>query len=101
MNRILILPFLELVDGLLWFYQLLIFVAVICNVLAAFNVLNTYNRGVFVFISTINRFVEPVLFQIRRFIPSFGGVDFSPVIAIFLVHVLRNVVQSIQMYLLS
>lgn len=99
MNRILFIPFLELVNGLLWFYQLLIIVAVILNLLAALNVLNTYNRGVFVLINTVNRFTDPILYQIRRFIPTLGGLDFSPAIGIFLVHVLRNIVQTLQLYL--
>jgi YggT family protein len=99
MNHILILPLLDLIDGLLGFYQLLIIIAVVINLLAAFNILNTYNRGVFVLINTINRFTDPVLYQIRRFIPTFGGIDFSPVIAIFLVQVLRNIVRTLEIYL--
>jgi YggT family protein len=99
MNHIFLQPLLALVDGILGFYQLLIIIAVIINLLAAFNILNTYNRGVFVLINTINRFTDPVLYQIRRFIPAFGGIDFSPVIVIFLVHVLRNIVRTIQIYL--
>jgi YggT family protein len=99
MNHILLLPLLDLIDGLLGFYQLLIIIAVVINLLAAFNILNTYNRGVFVLINTINRFTDPVLYQIRRFIPTFGGIDFSPVIAIFLVQVLRNIVRTLEIYL--
>ena len=99
MNHILILPLLELINGLLGFYQLLIIIAVIVNLLAAFNILNTYNRGVFVFVTTLNRFTDPALYQIRRLIPTMGGLDFSPVIAIFLIQVLQNVVRQIHMYL--
>ncbi len=98
-NHILVLPFLELMHGFLSFYQLLIFIAVIVNLLAAFNILNTYNRGVFVLINMVNRFTDPVLFQIRRIIPALGGIDFSPMIAIFLIHVLQNLVKSLQIYL--
>lgn len=99
MNHILILPLLELINQLLGFYQLLIIIAVIVNLLAAFNILNTYNRGVFVFVTTLNRFTDPVLYQIRRVIPTMGGLDFSPVIAIFLINVLQNVIKQIHMYL--
>lgn len=99
MNQILLLPLLELINGLLGFYQLLIIVAIIVNLLATFNILNTYNRGVFVFVTTVNRFTDPVLYQIRRFIPTIGGIDFSPAIAIFLIHVLQNLIRHIHMYL--
>lgn len=99
MNHILILPLLELINGLLGFYQVLIIIAVIVNLLAAFNILNTYNRGVFVFVTTLNRFTDPVLYQIRRLIPTMGGLDFSPVIAMFLINVLQNIVRQLHMYL--
>jgi YggT family protein len=99
MNHILILPFLELINGLLGFYQLLIIIAVIVNLLAAFNILDTYKRGIFVFVTTLNRFTDPVLYQIRRVIPTMGGLDFSPVIALFLINVLQNVIRQIHMYL--
>lgn len=99
MNHILILPFLELISGLLGFYQLLIIIAVIVNLLAAFNILNTYNRGVFVFVTTLNRFTDPVLYQIRRLIPTMGGLDFSPVIAIFLIKIIQIAIRQIQLSL--
>jgi YggT family protein len=99
MNHILILPLLELINGLLGFYQLLIIVAVIINLLAALNILNTYNRGVFVLMNAVNRFTDPVLYQIRRIIPTLGGLDFSPVIAIFLIQVIQNIIRQLHIYL--
>lgn len=99
MSQILLLPLLELIHGLLDFYRILIIVAVIANLLAAFNILDTYKRGVFVFITTLNRFTDPVLYQIRRIVPAMGGLDFSPVIALFLITVLQNIIQKIHMYL--
>ena len=33
---------------------------------------------------------EPVLAPIRRAIPTFGGLDFSPVIAFFLLNLLES-----------
>jgi len=99
MNHILFLPLLELISGLLGFYQFAIVVAVVLNLLTVLNVLNTYNRGVFVVVNVINRFVDPFLYQIRRVIPTIGGLDFSPVAAIFLVHVLRNIIKTVQVYL--
>ena len=99
MTHILILPFLELVDGILGFYIFLVFVAVIVNLLAAFNVLNTYNRGVFVLINTLNRFTDPALYHVRRIIPPIGGIDFSPMIVIFVIQVIRKVIHAIEMSL--
>lgn len=33
---------------------------------------------------------EPVLYRIRRFIPNLGGMDLSPVIAIFAIYFLQK-----------
>ncbi len=43
-------------------------------------------------VKTINRLTEPVLRPIRRIIPPIGGLDFSPVVAIFLVYLIQILV---------
>ena len=43
-------------------------------------------------VKTINRLTEPVLKPIRRIIPPLGGLDFSPVVAIFLVYLIQILV---------
>lgn len=40
----------------------------------------------------IGRLVDPYLKLFRRFIPPLGGIDFSPVIAMVVLGVLRNLV---------
>jgi YggT family protein len=39
----------------------------------------------------LDRFVEPMLMPIRRYLPTFGGLDFSPWILIILLQVLDSV----------
>ncbi len=41
-------------------------------------------------VRTINRLTEPVLKPIRRILPPVGGLDFSPVVAIFLIYLLQS-----------
>lgn len=43
-------------------------------------------------VRTINRLTEPVLRPIRRVIPPLGGIDFSPVVAIFLIYLIQSLV---------
>ncbi|KRN29367.1 hypothetical protein IV38_GL000251 [Lactobacillus selangorensis] len=40
----------------------------------------------------VRRLVEPFLNPIERVVPSFWGVNFSPVIAFFILTILRNLV---------
>lgn len=41
-----------------------------------------------------NLLVEPVLAPIRRMLPSFGGLDLSPIVLIFGIHFLRRLLGS-------
>ncbi len=42
----------------------------------------------------INQATEPVLYQVRRYLPSFGGIDFSPLIVLFLIVFLKTAIVS-------
>lgn len=43
---------------------------------------------------------EPLLAPCRRLIPSLGGIDLSPIIAVMLIELLRRVVLEILFYVL-
>lgn len=43
---------------------------------------------------------EPYLNVFKRFIPPFGAVDVSPIVAIFVLQILRNLVIKILLFLL-
>ena len=40
----------------------------------------------------VNRLVAPYMNLFRRFVPPFGGIDFSPIIAIFALSIIENVI---------
>lgn len=40
----------------------------------------------------VNRLVAPYMNLFRRFVPPLGGIDFSPIIAIFALSIVENVV---------
>ncbi len=46
------------------------------------------------FVSFIYKITDPVLQPLRRQIPTFGGLDFSPLIAFFLLSLLERVITS-------
>ncbi|MDA9071398.1 YggT family protein [Candidatus Pelagibacter sp.] len=60
--------------------------------LVAFNVLNTQNKFVYSILEFSYKITAPPLNIIRRYLPNFGSVDISPIILIFLLHFLRNLV---------
>lgn len=50
--------------------------------LVAFNILNPHQAFVFAINNFCHRVTEPMLRPIRKFIPSFAGVDLSPLVLI-------------------
>ncbi len=58
--------------------------------LVTFNVVNTQNRFVYMIGDFLFRITEPVLRPIRRYMPSLGGLDISPVVVILLLILLRG-----------
>jgi YggT family protein len=45
--------------------------------------------------SFLDRVVQPMLSPIRRVLPSFGGLDFSPIVLLILIQLIENVLTSI------
>ncbi len=43
-------------------------------------------------VSFLYRATEPVLSRVRRFIPDLGGIDLSPLIVIFIIYLLKQLV---------
>jgi YggT family protein len=81
--------FVFLADNVLALLFWAIIISAVMSWLIAFDVINLRNR----FVNNVHRFLEavtrPVLAPFRRFIPSLGGVDVSPIIVILLIQGLR------------
>ena len=58
--------------------------------LVAFNVINTSSDGVRRFLAALDRFLDPLYRPIRKILPDFGGLDFSPLILLLAVSLLIN-----------
>lgn len=79
-----------LISTLIDLYMYVLIASAILSWLVAFNVINTRNRFVYAIGDFLYRITEPALRHIRRFLPSFGGIDLSPVVLILLLIFLRN-----------
>ncbi len=60
----------------------LIFISVIMSWLVGFNIINLRNPMVRQIYDMLERVTQPILEPIRRMIPPFGGLDFSPIVAL-------------------
>ena len=73
--------------NVLWW---VIVLQVVLSWLVAFNVLNTSSDGVRRFLAALDRFLDPLYRPIRKILPDFGGLDFSPLILLIAVSLLIN-----------
>ena len=85
-------PIFALLYVILDIYKWVLIASVILSWLVALNVVNTYNRVVNVIGDVLWRLTEPVLRPIRQFIPSVGGLDLSPLVALLLVWFLQYLI---------
>jgi YggT family protein len=81
---------LNLIDTLITLYIWCLILSAVLSWLVAFNVVNTRNRFVFMLGDFLYRITEPALRPVRRFLPSLGGIDISPVVVILLLFFLRG-----------
>ena len=82
-----------LLNVLMW----IIIIQVILSWLFAFNVLNTSSGGVRAFTMALERITAPIYRPIRRILPDFGGIDFSPLVILILIQVLKKVLAGVAM----
>lgn len=75
--------------NVLWW---IIVLQVILSWLIAFNVVNTSNDGVRRFLAALDRIMEPLYRPIRKILPDFGGLDFSPLVLLLAISLLSQVV---------
>ena len=78
-----------IINTLIWMFTLAIFVRVILSFVVHFvkppypDILVSVDR-------LANQITEPVLAPIRRILPSFGGLDFSPMVVIFVLILIQS-----------
>jgi YggT family protein len=78
---------------------LAIIAAAVMSMLISFGIVDSRNRVVYSIADFLNRLTDPILAPIRRFLPNFGNVDISPIIAILLLEALQMVLVDVYNHL--
>lgn len=87
--------FIDIAHYLLSIVTLVIIVQVILSWLFVFNVLNTSSQGVRAIAVAIDRLTAPLYRPIRRMLPDFGGIDFSPLVVLIVIQVLQKLLTGL------
>ena len=80
------------VSALFEVYIVLIFIYLLLNLMLSFGVRPPYSRWSDALLSFLRDVSEPYLRIFRRLLPSMGGFDFTPMIAIIVLYVVRTIV---------
>ena len=80
----------SIIDMILQILVWIIIVQVILSWLVAFNVINTSSPFVRSLATGLDRLTAPLYRPIRRLLPDFGGIDFSPLVLILAIQILRK-----------
>ena len=83
---------LILLLNVLWW---VIIIQVILSWLFVFNVLNVSSQGVRAFSGALEKITAPIYRPIRKILPDFGGIDFSPVVVLLGIMVLQRLLAGV------
>jgi YggT family protein len=80
------------VSALFTVYIALIFIYILLNLLLSFGVRIPYSRWSDMLMNFLREVCDPYLRLFRRRLPSVGGFDFTPIIAILLLYVAQSLI---------
>ena len=80
-----------IIDMILQVLVWVIIAQVLLSWLVAFNVINTQSNFVRTLLDALDRLTAPLYRPIRKVMPDFGGIDFSPIVLILAIQILRKV----------
>jgi YggT family protein len=87
-----LLSILNLLLNVLWW---VIIIQVVLSWLFVFNVLNTSSQGVRGFSQALEKITAPIYRPIRRVLPDFGGIDFSPIVVLLGIMVIQRLLAGV------
>lgn len=75
----------------------IIIVQIVLSLLLAFNVINPHSGAMRSLIDGLERLTAPIYRPIRRIMPDFGGLDFSPMVVLLLIQMIRMLLSGLAM----
>ena len=79
-------------SAIIYVYEILIIVFIVIQLLFAAGLRPPYNRTTNAVLQFLRDTVEPFLRLFRRLLPSFGGWDFSPILALISLQLINSIV---------
>ena len=87
-----LLALIDIIRILLNVVWWIIIIQAVLSWLVAFNVVNTHNDFVRQLLYALGRMTDPIYRPIRRILPDFGALDFSPLVVLLILSILNSVI---------
>jgi YggT family protein len=81
-----------IIDMVLQLAVWIIIAQAILSWLVAFNVVNTSSNFIRGLLVGLDRVTAPLYRPVRKIMPDFGGIDFSPIVLILVIQIVRKLV---------
>ncbi|MCJ2182080.1 YggT family protein [Novosphingobium sp. 1949] len=85
----------QIIDYLVNIIVFVVIVQFVLGLLIAFNVVNMHNQFVAGIYQGLNAVLEPLLRPIRKFLPNTGAIDFSPLVLIVGLNILKIILSGL------
>ena len=79
-----------LIDQIINIYIWTLLAYILSSWLVAFKIINPWQPAVRMIINFLARLHEPILRQVRRYLPDIGGIDLSPIVLFLAAQFIRN-----------
>jgi len=91
---VLLVTLAQIIGYIISVIVILVIVQFVVSLLFAFNVISPSNDFMMAIYRSVNALLEPILAPIRRIMPNTGQIDFSPLVLIVGLNILRIVVTN-------
>jgi YggT family protein len=91
------LAIIDILQMLLWVLSWIVIAQVIISWLYAFNVINPGSGFMRSVLEVLERITAPLYRPIRKLLPDFGGIDFSPLVLLLAIAIVSKLLGGLAM----
>lgn len=88
---------IDILQMLLWVLSWIVIAQVIISWLFAFNVINPGSGFMRTVVEALDRITAPLYRPIRKVLPDFGGIDFSPLVLLLAIAIVSKLLGGLAM----
>lgn len=88
---------IDILQMLLWVLSWIVIAQVIISWLFAFNVINPGSGFMRAVVEALDRITAPLYRPIRKVLPDFGGIDFSPLVLLLAIAIVSKLLGGLAM----